>query len=210
MANDAVLTRENLRKRNWDGDPSCVFCDSVETIHHLFFQCPVSKIVWLIIAKCLGATNVPLNLDQCWLWCEQWFPFGEKFHSWGVGAVCWAIWKCRNKAVFDKKLIKNPMEIICYVYSLMMYWSGLYNELDKEQMEGAKTMLRIAQEVMTAQTSRQVDRLLLHEGDSTDSDGDRAWRSPGASAACLEARTPSSLFWSIWRILTVVFKLLLR
>ncbi|XP_066358946.1 uncharacterized protein [Miscanthus floridulus] len=51
---------------------------------------------------------------------------------------------------------------------------GLYNELDKEQMEGAKTMLRIAQEVMTAQTSRQVDRLLLHEGDSTDSDGDRA------------------------------------
>jgi len=36
MANDAILTKDNLSKTNWQGDPSCVFCDSVETISHLF------------------------------------------------------------------------------------------------------------------------------------------------------------------------------
>ena len=37
LANDAILTKENLRKKNWQGDPSCVFSDSIETVSHLFF-----------------------------------------------------------------------------------------------------------------------------------------------------------------------------
>ena len=37
LANDAIFTRENLRKRKWQGDPSCVFCDSIGTVSHLFF-----------------------------------------------------------------------------------------------------------------------------------------------------------------------------
>jgi len=37
MSCGAILTKDNLRKRNWQGDPSCVFCDCVETISHLFF-----------------------------------------------------------------------------------------------------------------------------------------------------------------------------
>lgn len=37
LANDAILTKENLRKRNWQGDPRCVFCDSIVTVFHLFF-----------------------------------------------------------------------------------------------------------------------------------------------------------------------------
>jgi hypothetical protein len=42
MSCGAILTKDNLRKRNWQGDPSCVFCECVETIAHLFFQCPVT------------------------------------------------------------------------------------------------------------------------------------------------------------------------
>lgn len=40
LSNDAILTKENLKKRKWQGDPNCVFCDSLETTDHLFFQCP--------------------------------------------------------------------------------------------------------------------------------------------------------------------------
>jgi hypothetical protein len=42
MSCGALLTIDNLHKRNWQGDPSCVFCECVETIAHLFFQCPVT------------------------------------------------------------------------------------------------------------------------------------------------------------------------
>jgi hypothetical protein len=44
----------------------------------------------------------------------------------------------------------------------MIYWSGLYAELDRDQLvEGANTMLRVAKEILVAQTTRQVNQLLL-------------------------------------------------
>ena len=70
VSNDVVLTKDNLLKRKWQGDPTCVFCECDETIPHLFFQCPVAKVIWLVIAKCFGASNIPMNLNQCWCWCE--------------------------------------------------------------------------------------------------------------------------------------------
>lgn len=79
MTNDAILTEDNLRKRKWIGDYSCAFCDEDETIAHLFFNYPISKVIWSVVAK------------------------------------------CRNKACFEGKIIKNPLEIICHAFALMIY-----------------------------------------------------------------------------------------
>jgi len=38
MTNEAILTKDNLLKRKWKGDPSCSFCENDENISHLFFQ----------------------------------------------------------------------------------------------------------------------------------------------------------------------------
>lgn len=91
--NDAVLTKENLRKRKWQGDPRCVFCNDIESSSHLFFTCPIAKIIWSIVAICIGANDIPNNLQQSWQWCEKWLTEGKKFHAWGIAAICWAIWK---------------------------------------------------------------------------------------------------------------------
>lgn len=56
MSSNALLTKDNLRRRNWQGDPMCVFYECDETSSHLFFQCPV--------AKCFGA-----NYSEM-LWCQ--------------------------------------------------------------------------------------------------------------------------------------------
>lgn len=135
----------------------------------MFFQCPVAKIIWSVIAKCLNASNIPTNFQQCWLWCDKWFFFGEKYHAWGIAAICWAIWKCRNRAVFDKKLIKSPLEIICHACALMKFWAGLFAELEQEQLvEGANTLLRVAKEILATQTARQVNQLLLQDDGRSD------------------------------------------
>ena len=34
---DAILTRDNMKKRKWGGNPRCSFCDQLETRNHLFF-----------------------------------------------------------------------------------------------------------------------------------------------------------------------------
>ena len=77
--------------------------------------------------------------------------------------------------VFEKKIVKNPLEIICHACALIIYWSGLFAELDRDQLiEGANTMLRVAKEVLAAQTTRQVNQLLLEDGDRSDQDEDSA------------------------------------
>ena len=64
MTNNAILTRDNSKKRKWQGDPNCVFfCDREEIISHLFFQCPVAKVIWGIVAKCFATHNIPMNLQ---------------------------------------------------------------------------------------------------------------------------------------------------
>jgi hypothetical protein len=40
----AILTKENMLKRNWHGDPSCYFCSLPENIEHLFFECSMAKV----------------------------------------------------------------------------------------------------------------------------------------------------------------------
>jgi hypothetical protein len=51
MTNEAILTKDNLIKRKWKGDPDCYFCSHPETISHPFFQCPVAKTIWAVVAK---------------------------------------------------------------------------------------------------------------------------------------------------------------
>jgi hypothetical protein len=117
MTNDAILTKDNRIRRKWVGDPKCHFCDQTETVDHLFFTCHIAKVIWGVIAIILGATNIPTSISQCWEWCKLWLPLGKKFHVWGVSAVCWAIWKARNRACFDG----NPIEIICHAAALMRF-----------------------------------------------------------------------------------------
>ncbi|PNT67187.1 hypothetical protein BRADI_3g22341v3 [Brachypodium distachyon] len=42
-----------------------------------------------------------------------------------LAAVCWAIWKLRNRACFEHKLIRSPAEIVCYACSFLNYWAEL-------------------------------------------------------------------------------------
>jgi hypothetical protein len=48
LHNKAILTKDNLAKRNWNGYKKCAFCDSEESINHLFFDCPFARLVWRV------------------------------------------------------------------------------------------------------------------------------------------------------------------
>lgn len=79
MENGAILTK-NMIKRKWKGNPDCYFCEHSESIDHLFFNCPVARVVWACIAISIGANDIPGNLNQCWLWLDKWLPQGKKYH----------------------------------------------------------------------------------------------------------------------------------
>jgi hypothetical protein len=52
-----VLTKDNPHKRNWRGSKKCAFCDSDETIQHLFVNFHYAQFIWRLIYWCLGLSN---------------------------------------------------------------------------------------------------------------------------------------------------------
>jgi hypothetical protein len=41
-----MLTKDNLGRRNWNGNKICVFCSQPESIKHLFFYCHFTRFLW--------------------------------------------------------------------------------------------------------------------------------------------------------------------
>jgi hypothetical protein len=122
-----------------------MFCQQIEIADHLFFQCSTTKVVWGIVAVCFGTTNIPTSTQHYRHWIYTVFPEGEAFHHFGFVAVCWAIWKYKNKAILTKNLIKHPVEIMLHTCALLSYWTGLFTpEVQEEVVAGINTMLAIA------------------------------------------------------------------
>ena len=48
---NAILTKDNLIRRKWQGNPSSVFCDQSESVDHLFFQCHVASCIWGMVGS---------------------------------------------------------------------------------------------------------------------------------------------------------------
>ena len=138
---NAILTKDNLLKRNWSGDLRCAFCNAIETIPHIFFECPLAKYIWSLVAYVLGATCRPTSLDQYWIWISLVLKEGKNFYMTGLSAICWAVWLSRNKFSIEGKLTRSPTEVICLASSFISYWAGLQKGSDKEVLEsGADTL----------------------------------------------------------------------
>lgn len=76
--------------------------------------------------------------------------------------------------MFEGKLIKCPLEIMCHICSLLIYWTGLYGEHEQEPLkEGVQTMLSTAKRIMVKQAARQVNQLLLQDDEAEGGEQDQ-------------------------------------
>jgi hypothetical protein len=44
-----TITKDNVARKNWQGDLKCSFCNVDENIQYLFFDCPLARFIWHII-----------------------------------------------------------------------------------------------------------------------------------------------------------------
>jgi hypothetical protein len=94
LANNKVLTRDNLAKRKNIDDKTCLFCNESETVLHLFFECCVAhQPIWEIISEvsCLPLIKDIQPLSKIW-WR------GKNFKAFNV---IWSIWNTRNNLCFQ-------------------------------------------------------------------------------------------------------------
>jgi hypothetical protein len=105
-----VLTADNMMKKHWSCEPTCALCSSlIESTEHILSKCNYTEAVWDIMAH-------RFNLPQCatlnakpqladWIRAlsssgtlkERKAKMGILFMFW------WAIWKERNRRIFDNK-----------------------------------------------------------------------------------------------------------
>lgn len=93
-----------------------------------FFSNVAARYVWGIVGNVLGVGSRPISFNQYFWWIQQYLPVGRNIQVVGLAAICWAIWKLRNKACFQNKLIRCPAEIICYACVFLKFWAGLLKE----------------------------------------------------------------------------------
>ena len=98
-----ILTKDNLVRRNWQGNQQCCFCHKNETIQYLFFDCRFTRMLWAIVYAAWGLPK-PRNMSNMF---ESWLNGIPKDFKplvlVGAAALCWSVWLCRNAVVFDNK-----------------------------------------------------------------------------------------------------------
>ena len=64
-----LLTKDNLIKRRWTGCKKCVFCDTDESVEHLFISCFFVKNIWRLVHFTFNITppTSVSNLFGTWL-----------------------------------------------------------------------------------------------------------------------------------------------
>jgi hypothetical protein len=58
----------------------------------------------------------------------------NKLILFGFGAVCWSLWKVRNKMAIDKQIVKSPKIIFFNIISIMQRWSVLLPAHERDRV----------------------------------------------------------------------------
>jgi hypothetical protein len=99
-------------KRQWKGCTKCCFCDVSESIQHLFFDCPMAKLVWEILSLTFGI-RMPSDVGNLFgPWLQSFSKKQRNRVVVGVAAFCWAIWISRNDIVFHKSHSLSILQVI--------------------------------------------------------------------------------------------------
>jgi hypothetical protein len=107
-----ILTKDNLLKCNWHGNPTCVFCDKVELIQHLFFDCPMAKIVWRLVHMTFGLPLLKSVANLFGNWLSNLNKKDVKLIRIGVCVIVWALWNACNDHVFNKPKASSFLQVI--------------------------------------------------------------------------------------------------
>lgn len=123
LIRDKILTQRNLQKRGYALASRCAMCSKAsEDVDHLFVGCPLASKVWAALAGSFFDYQRQSVKEFFALW-EQ---FGVTEHGRVLArflphAVCWTLWKERNKRIFDGNA-STLHQITCAAIELSWGW----------------------------------------------------------------------------------------
>ena len=127
LKRDKILTKGNLIKRGWQGDPSCPFCGEFESTDHLFVQCAFVNSIWQWIGSHNNFFFAGTVMDDVWF-LNACIPLKHiPLVEFVRGAVLWIIWLERNKICFQETCIPSLKSVGSKIISLVKFWCNHTN-----------------------------------------------------------------------------------
>ena len=128
-----ILTMDQLKKRGFSLTNRCVFCGKdEESLEHLFIHCPKVWCMWTAIFYWSGGGWVCPFLVKDLLRGWLHLPMRKKDAKlWRALPLClfWAIWKERNRVVFDDEAFSKSRLKSCFLFSFSS-WASLMFEVE--------------------------------------------------------------------------------
>jgi hypothetical protein len=107
-----VLTKDNLARRNWNGQKLCSFCSQKKMIQHIFFDCHYARFIWRAVQVTFNI-GIPTLVSRLFSgWANVLGYRVRKFFLTEASTICWVVWTSRNEMVFDKSLLKTYMQVL--------------------------------------------------------------------------------------------------
>ncbi|KAJ4815734.1 RNA-directed DNA polymerase (reverse transcriptase)-related family protein [Rhynchospora pubera] len=143
VLNNRISTKDFLARRGMDVDLVCSFCDSNESVDHLFLTCSFTAVFWLFYNQ----TNKWGFLVEGGSFRENWLraislPKAKRIPVLTFfTAVIWSFWKERNNRVFNESVGSTAASICASIFSLFAFWTGTTTgmELDFHQAASGTT-----------------------------------------------------------------------
>jgi hypothetical protein len=155
-----ILTKDNLAKRNWNGCPRCVFCDSNESINHLFFKCPLARLVWRVVFSTFNIVPPAIVTNMFRNWLNGVDKITKARIRVGTCALVWALWNYRNDTVFNKGRNANFLQVIHMATHWIHEWSCLFLKAQRAHMNSGYNRLEmVARDIYILATWRSTRRL---------------------------------------------------
>jgi len=123
ICHNALPVRGSLLYRGCNVDPVCPLCyHELETIEHLFWDCPGVAEVWTLAAQHQWIPQIQINRLRDWShFLSNWpVSFTGKYMQ-HLTFLLWGIWKARNGVVFHSESF-NPMKCLIRAKSLSAQW----------------------------------------------------------------------------------------
>ncbi|XP_071683801.1 uncharacterized protein [Lolium perenne] len=120
---DRPSSRANLFYKSCAPSDVCAACPSVETGRDMFFDRPMSAMIW-------ARLDVPIPAGRLSVWdLQASLPLQVDVWNAGVTVILWAIWKARNDLVFNAKTSMSS-SVLRRVCDNLTLWRWRFKAVD--------------------------------------------------------------------------------
>lgn len=103
MTHKKILTKANLRNKEWTRSMKCQFCSSNENTIHLFLKCPFAQHIELWLGHRQNQFKQWSNVQDIVDFACKLDKNNQIAFLMVSSAACWTIWKIRNEMCFQQK-----------------------------------------------------------------------------------------------------------